>query len=76
MFDGRSRSLWVHTSNQMALLANVHRDPKRKSSPYTANDFSPHPAPKARPLAKVKISSLKETLMGRGRVEKTKRPPR
>jgi len=63
MSEGRSRSLWAHTSSVMALIANVNRDPK-KSRPFQPSDFSPHAAPSSQPLPKVKMKSLKNMIMG------------
>jgi hypothetical protein len=41
MAEGRSRSLWGHTSALLAMLANTHRDPK-KSRAWRPEDFDPH----------------------------------
>ncbi len=41
MAEGRSREAWNHTAAVMAILANVHRDPK-KHGPYGADDFHPY----------------------------------
>ena len=32
---------WVHTATLSALIANCHRNPRRKPSPYDADDFMP-----------------------------------
>jgi len=42
MADGRCREEWAHTSTVMALLANINRDPKKKSSPFKPADFDPY----------------------------------
>lgn len=39
-WNGRMRAQWGMTSSQMALLANVNRDPK-KTRPFHPNDFNP-----------------------------------
>lgn len=44
MAEGRSRSLWGHTSSVLCLLANVNRDPK-KTRAYRPADFDPHATP-------------------------------
>ena len=31
----------------MALIANVHRDPKRRKTPWTPDDFLPRPGPRS-----------------------------
>jgi hypothetical protein len=41
MAEARSQQAWSHTSAVLALLANVHRDPK-KSRTYKQADFNPH----------------------------------
>jgi len=59
MAEGRSREAWNHTAAVMAILANVHRDPK-KHGPYGAEDFHPYrtrgrePAPKTKDLSILK----------------------
>ena len=40
MAEARSKTSWHHTATLMALLANIHRDPKTRA--YTPNDFNPH----------------------------------
>lgn len=72
MADGRSQALWSHTSAVLALLANVHRDPK-KSKAFKPSDFNPHSQKHAGPLPKVKLSEVKGLLMGEA---KAKRSPR
>lgn len=50
MAEGRQRENWSHTSATLALLANAHRDPKRRA-PFRPQDFDPFaektPPPKA-----------------------------
>lgn len=41
MVEGRCRNDWAHTSAMMALLANIHRDPKR-SKVFSPSDFDPY----------------------------------
>ncbi len=40
MAEERQRDQWSHTSVLLAVLANIHRDPKRTSR-YTSEDFNP-----------------------------------
>ena len=40
MAEAKAASEWAHTSALLALLANVHRDPK-KTKAFTPNDFNP-----------------------------------
>lgn len=45
MAEGRQRDQWSHTSLVLAVLANIHRDPKRAGR-YTSDDFNPFTARK------------------------------
>jgi hypothetical protein len=38
---GRQRELWNHTSSLLAQLAEIHRDPKKRSRPYDAAEIHP-----------------------------------
>ena len=40
MAEGRLDQAWNHTSAILALLANVHRDPKKRR-PFRPEDFHP-----------------------------------
>lgn len=40
MAEGRAKFEWGITSSQMALLANLNRDPK-KGKPFRPSDFNP-----------------------------------
>ena len=42
MYEGRERSEWVRLSQLLALLATVHRDPKKRKQPYSPADFNPY----------------------------------
>ncbi len=42
MAEGRQQERWQHTAALLALIANCHRDPKRRR-PYTPDDFIPKP---------------------------------
>jgi len=42
MAEGRCREDWAHTSTVMALLANINRDPRKKSTPFKPADFDPY----------------------------------
>lgn len=59
MLDGHSEASWAHTASIMALIANVNRDPKRRSTPFTANDFNPYAKRVEPQRIKVKFSALK-----------------
>ena len=42
MAEARCRERWAHTSAVLALIANVHRDQRKKPTPYKPADFNPH----------------------------------
>jgi len=42
MAESRNRSEWTRFSPLLALTANAHRDPKKKSSPFSISDFDPY----------------------------------
>jgi hypothetical protein len=39
--NGRQRDQWNHTASLIAQIAEVHRDPKKRSRPYDANEIHP-----------------------------------
>ena len=41
MAQGRIDQQWNHTAEILTVLYNVHRDPEKKSQPWTAKDFHP-----------------------------------
>jgi len=59
MAEGRSRQLWGIAASQMALLANLHRDP-HKSRKFGPRDFDPHASAKEPALEMADISVLKQ----------------
>lgn len=63
MSEGRGKDAWAHTSSLLALLANAHRDPKKKSTPYSSSDFNPHEShQKDKPIATVTDLSILKTV--------------
>jgi hypothetical protein len=54
MAEGRSRQAWEHTSALLSMLANVNRNPKKRSKPFSPAEFNPfgqrrrHTGPKLR----------------------------
>jgi hypothetical protein len=68
MHDARATDAWNHTSTVLALLANAHRDTRKKPAPFKPSDF--HPCREARqrerPLP-VEISVLKTVFVDRKR---------
>ena len=41
MAEAKSKDNWQHTSATMTLLANIHRDPKKRKA-FVPSDFNPH----------------------------------
>jgi hypothetical protein len=66
MAEARCRERWRHTSALMALLANIHRDPKRHK-PYKPADFDPYEAKDLRRQAVglSDVGKLKDAFIGR-----------
>ena len=60
MADGRARFEWGIASSQMALMANLQRDPK-KGQPFKASDFSPF-APKEKKIV-LRGEDMKDALI-------------
>jgi len=48
MAEGRSRDEWNRVASLMALLANLHRDPKKRG-PFKPGDFLPRRETKEQP---------------------------
>ena len=66
MAEGRGREAWNHTAAVMAVLANLHRDPK-KHGPYGAEDFHPYRG-RSRSVPKTKdLSILKAVFVDGGK---------
>jgi hypothetical protein len=63
MLDGKQRHDWSIASAVMALMANIHRDPKR-SRRITPSDFDPFAKRSpAQRHAKVDVSVLKDVFI-------------
>jgi len=65
MVEGRQQSEWQHTSNIMALIANVNRDPKKHRA-YKPTDFDPFSKKRKQPvvITKDNIGLLKREFVG------------
>ena len=48
MAESRVEQAWNHTAEIEALLANINRDPKRRTEAWTAADFHPFTARRKR----------------------------
>lgn len=57
MADGRGKMEWAQTSNLMAMIINVMRDPK-KSKAVSASEFNPYMQKKT--AGKAPLSILRE----------------
>ena len=62
MGEARSQQAWAHTSSVLAMLANLHRDPK-KTRTYKPDDFNPHVRKKAMTIQQVGIGLLKQVFI-------------
>jgi hypothetical protein len=65
----RIKCEWNQTASLMALIANCHRDPKKRSDPFTPTDFNPFTQTEHAPLRKIKPSQLARILCGNERPE-------
>ena len=65
MVDASRQEQWSHTAALMALTANVHRNPKRRSSPYSPTDFHPLAERRSATIAKVGVRVLKDVFVDR-----------
>ena len=65
MAEGRSRALWGHTSSVLAMLVNVHRDPKRPCSPKQFNPYEVRKRSRARKRERhaITVSQLADEIM-------------
>jgi hypothetical protein len=41
MVEARRTDQWNHTASLLALLASIHRDPKKRRAPFTPAEFHP-----------------------------------
>jgi hypothetical protein len=71
MFEGLREQAWSHTSSIMALIANLHRDPK-KSQPFHPHDFNPLKSHRRQPLIKLSMRELFKMMPQLGGVMPTK----
>lgn len=64
MAEGRIRERWTHTSAVLALLANIHRDRRKRPTPYKPADFDPYHH-RQQQAHKVSIDILKQVFVDR-----------
>ena len=74
MAESKSKDSWNHTASLMALLANAHRDKKRKSSPYKPSDFNPFSGSRKRQRVSVEQLTREMMAMTRARTRPKRRP--
>lgn len=73
MAEGRGKAAWAHTSALLAMLANAHRDPKKRKA-FTPADFNPYSArDRAKPVTKTKDLSILKTIFVDGPRSQTHR---
>jgi hypothetical protein len=65
MAEARCRERWEHTSVLLALIANCHRDPRRKPTPYKPADFNPYQSRQEPLVQTVPIEVLKQVFVDR-----------
>jgi len=67
MAEARGREAWNHTSAVMALLANIHRDPKKHRA-FRPSDFNPYETKRKRgiPIKAKDIGLLKKVFVAKG----------
>lgn len=65
MAEARCRERWNHTAALMALIANCHREPRKKPTPYKPADFHPYPKDPTPSPAKASIQVLKAIFVDR-----------
>lgn len=58
MARGRMRRQWDQTAAVLALIANCHRDPKKRGSPYRPEEFNPFAEDAGRGGMKLTASNL------------------
>jgi hypothetical protein len=80
MSDARLAAWWAQTSEILALIANVNRDPK-KSSTFTSSQFNPYAMKRAKRSAEKQTVTMSELralipdlpeMMSRGRESRAK----
>jgi hypothetical protein len=65
MADARRRDEWQHTSAVLAMLANVHRNPKKKPQPFTPAEFNPLAGERKTVAHKTGVRTLKTIFVDR-----------
>ncbi len=63
MSDGRVKEAWGRQSALLAMLANCHRDQKRRTKPYEPRDFDPTIRRQKQAVPKVGIGVLRDVFV-------------
>ena len=63
MVGARRQDQWSHTAAVLALTANVHRNPKKRSKPYSPAEFHPLVDRKPVTISKTGIRVLKRVFV-------------
>lgn len=63
MVGARRQDQWSHTAAVLALTANVHRNPKKRSKPYSPAEFHPLVERKPVTISKSGIRVLKRVFV-------------
>ena len=73
MAEGRQKAEWGQTASIMALLANCHRDPKKRPRPFAPDEFMPRAKPRRK--AAVSVARLTDEIIrvgqSRGAIPRT-----
>jgi len=56
--EARGNHEWEQTAAVLALLANTHRDPKKRPTPYKPSDFNPFAVERS-PEPKVQLKDIR-----------------
>ena len=61
MAEGRQKAEWGQTASMLALIANCHRDPKKRQRPFAPDEFMPRSRPRRR--ATVSVDRLTDEII-------------
>ena len=65
MAEAKRNEAWSHTANLMALVANVNRNPRKRSRPYSPVEFHPFVERKKPAETKVDVKVLRDVFVGK-----------
>ena len=76
MAEGRQKHDWGQTASMLALIANCHRDPKKRPRPFAPDEFMPRSRPRRK--ATVSVERLTDEIIrvgqSRGVIPRPSRP--